>query len=161
MNYINTIISVSLVLVAFIFYYFLSSLEIIKNYFIKKLGEEQGQIRIILFQRLTGILFFGSIPAFFLLYRNSSSTIESFLKIQFNLSSLAFIIIFVVTAFFLNYFAARSPENLAIYPQIRSKTWSLSLLILSGLSWMTYLFAYEFLFRGLLLFFCIEELGVV
>jgi membrane protease YdiL (CAAX protease family) len=26
---------------------------------------------------------------------------------------------------------------------------------------MTYLFAYEFLFRGLLLFFCIEELGVV
>jgi membrane protease YdiL (CAAX protease family) len=50
---------------------------------------------------------------------------------------------------------------LSRYPQIRVKKWTLSLLILSGISWMVYLFAYEYLLRGVFLYSCAEELGII
>ena len=53
-------------------------------------------------------------------------------------------------------FAAKKPSNLAMYPQIRCKEWTPGLLRISGLSWVLFLLAYEFLFRGFLLFASVE-----
>jgi membrane protease YdiL (CAAX protease family) len=50
------------------------------------------------------------------------------------------------------YFHAPTSRNLAIYPQIRVREWTLKLLLINGISWLIYLVAYEFLFRGFLLF---------
>ena len=47
-----------------------------------------------------------------------------------------------------------------MYPQIRVKEWDTQLLLLSAFSWIAYLLAYEFMFRGYLLFVSVEYLGV-
>ncbi|HEX2977454.1 MAG TPA: CPBP family intramembrane glutamic endopeptidase, partial [Bacteroidales bacterium] len=60
----------------------------------------------------------------------------------------------------INYFNASSPQNLAMYPQIRRNEWSYSLLATSALSWLSYILAYEFLFRGYLLFSSIQVIGL-
>ena len=56
----------------------------------------------------------------------------------------------------INYFNASSKSNLALYPQIRKEQWSWSLLTASALTWIIYLGAYEFLLRGVLLFFSVS-----
>ena len=47
-----------------------------------------------------------------------------------------------------------------MYPQIRKKEWNFQLLLLSAFSWTAYLLAYEFMFRGYLLFISVAYLGV-
>ncbi|RMF23908.1 MAG: CPBP family intramembrane metalloprotease, partial [Bacteroidetes bacterium] len=61
----------------------------------------------------------------------------------------------------LNFFATRSPENLAMYPQLRLREWGWGHVVGSALSWAAYLLAYEFLFRGVLLFGSLPALGPV
>jgi hypothetical protein len=161
MRYFDSIISVLIVAAAFICYYYISRLKVIRDYLTDKLEEEQGQLRLVLFQRLCGVLFFGIIPAFFFLFLMNSSIFNFVLKIHFDLYSFIAIISLGFIAFLINYFITKSPENLKMYPQIRTKKWTYSLLVLSGLSWMAYLFAYEYLFRGILLFSCVGELGVL
>lgn len=51
-------------------------------------------------------------------------------------------------------------EGAKNYPQIRAQEWSLMTMIWSGLGWSVYLVAYEFMFRGYLLFPLVSELGV-
>jgi uncharacterized protein len=46
---------------------------------------------------------------------------------------------------------AGSEKNLNAYPQMRIRAWTPFILLVSGISWVLYLVAYEFLFRGLLL----------
>jgi membrane protease YdiL (CAAX protease family) len=59
-----------------------------------------------------------------------------------------------------NFFNSRSHDNIKSYPQIRKKSWSFSLFFLSAVSWIVYLFSYEFLFRGFLLFSCERTFGI-
>lgn len=54
---------------------------------------------------------------------------------------------------------AKTADNLAQYPQIRFRRWNVRIMILSSLSWVLYLLAYEFLFRGWLLFGCASQFG--
>ncbi len=49
-------------------------------------------------------------------------------------------------------FNASSSKNLALYPQFRIERWTPRILVVNGISWVMFLIAYEFLFRGLLLF---------
>ncbi len=46
-----------------------------------------------------------------------------------------------------------------MYPQMRVNKWTIRMLIISALSWMVYLAAYEFMFRGFFLFAIYETLG--
>ena len=57
-------------------------------------------------------------------------------------------------------FSAKKAKNLVNYPQIRSKVWTRKMVYMNALGWFLYLFGYEFLFRGVLLFPLIEPLGV-
>jgi membrane protease YdiL (CAAX protease family) len=77
------------------------------------------------------------------------------------LETLLWGILFAAIIIPLTLYNAKSPSNLAVYPQIRSKKWTLSTLLLSGLTWAGYLLFYEFLFRGFLLFACLREFGTV
>lgn len=51
-------------------------------------------------------------------------------------------------------------QNLWQNPKIRAKYWSWTLVVLNTLSWIIFLFAYEFFFRGFLLFPCIATVGL-
>lgn len=51
-------------------------------------------------------------------------------------------------------------QNLWQNPKIRAQHWTWTLVLLNTISWVVYLFAYEFFFRGFLLFPCIDKLGL-
>jgi membrane protease YdiL (CAAX protease family) len=77
-------------------------------------------------------------------------------------NSLVTLIVVIITAIItlsISWITSRSKENLATYPQIREKEWTISLLSLSAISWIAYLFAYEFMYRGFLLFSCYYAFG--
>lgn len=58
----------------------------------------------------------------------------------------------------INYYNAPRESNLIMYPQIRTPVWSRSLVFTSALSWILYLLAYEYAFRGILFFACLTYL---
>jgi membrane protease YdiL (CAAX protease family) len=60
----------------------------------------------------------------------------------------------------LAYISAKKPKNLVNYPQIRAKVWTNKTVFINALGWFIYLFGYEFLFRGTLLFPLVDTLGV-
>jgi membrane protease YdiL (CAAX protease family) len=109
--------------------------------------------------RLTGIVFLFVIP--FLITR---SLYVDALK-RYGLSGKNFLQSLIWSAavgmglIILNIVLGKRPENLARYPQIREREWSPQLFVLSASTWIGYLFAYEYLFRGLLLFSCYRACG--
>jgi membrane protease YdiL (CAAX protease family) len=58
------------------------------------------------------------------------------------------------------YFSAQKPKNLENYPQIRAKIWTRKTVFINALGWAIYLFGYELLFRGTLLFPLVDSIGV-
>ena len=153
---LNAILSISAVTLAYCIYYFAWNSASLRNYFDKKWGEESAKINWIYFIRWQGVFFFGLVPlaicfaqgidlqAVGLSFKNPVPT----LLWTLGLSA-------VVTV--LNYFAARSPDNLAMYAMIRTRLpWPRHLRLNSALPWAAYLLAYEFAFRGFLFFTCLE-----
>lgn len=118
----------------------------------------EDNTRPVMLQRLTGVLFFGLIPVivfvFFLREDIGSYGIK-----RPGVSSFVWTLLLSLIIIPMNYFNSRKPDNLGQYPQIRKKDWSINLLILSSISWIAYLFAYEMLFRGFLLFASFSLLG--
>jgi len=115
--------------------------------------------RQIMIQRLTGVFFFGFVSLLLISFYLPRD-ISFFGTAPPNMSTLVWLLVLSVVIIPMNYFNSRNPENLAQYPQVRNSEWSFSLVTLSALSWIAYLLAYEFLFRGFLLFSSIPVLGV-
>ncbi len=112
------------------------------------------------FQRLAGVFCLGLFPGFFLV--SLSFWRFSDLGLEMNLSKTVLIwtsgIGICVLA--ICYFFSRKPENFKISPQIRDTPWTVKTIVLNSGSWLLYLAAYEFLFRGLLLFTFYSTLGL-
>jgi len=138
--------------IGFFIYLFTGHGAKVKNYFLENKGPERGEISIVLFQRLLGVLFFGLIPSFFILYLFKDNLyIHGLNTLHFKESLLYWAVLsFILIP--INWFASAKPDNLALYPQIKVEKWTPTLIVLSALSWLAYLFAYEFMFRGYLLF---------
>ena len=153
-------IAILVVAAGFMAYYFISKSEKIKNKFIKKFGAEKTLVRWVVFERLLGVLFFGIIPliSISIIFRdnikNYGISSSNLILSMYWISGLSPILILM------NYFNCKKEDNLAMYPQIRISEWNLQLVILSAFSWTAYLLAYEFMFRGYLLFISVEYLGV-
>jgi membrane protease YdiL (CAAX protease family) len=60
----------------------------------------------------------------------------------------------------INVLRAGKPANLVHYPQIRAKEWTPATFAGSSIGWVIYLLGYEICFRGILLFGCVEVMGV-
>lgn len=140
--------------IGFILYLYLT------EYSAKSLHPQPDRLRHVLFHRLTGVTLFGIIPLL------SVAIFQPGLLNNFQAlnspgrQTWLFTAILGGLILFMNYLNARSKQNLDLYPQIRNKDWNLSLLLLSALSWIAYLFAYELMFRALLFFPSVELLGV-
>jgi len=113
----------------------------------------------VIISRLTGILLFFVIPGVIthLLFDDALN--------RYGLSGKNFLQSLIWSAaagtglIILNIILGKRPENLARYPQIREKEWGLRLFVLSAITWIGYIFAYEYIFRGLLLFSCYRAWG--
>ena len=115
--------------------------------------------RKILFQRLFGAFVFGVLPSVLFLIFSARPMNEVGLTDYIPNRTLFLTLVAAVIIIPMNYFNAKQPLNLDTYPQIRVREWTFSLVVLSSLSWIVYLFAYELLFRGVLFFSSLDIMG--
>ena len=136
----------------FLAFYFVPKSKRIRIRIESGYGTEKSLGILVLFRRLCGFVFLGIIPAL-VTWAGSGGNL---LKYGFGGGNLQESIfwtgILSVIIIVLNVFNARKPSNLAVYPEIRIRRWSSRLLVISSISWVVYLIAYESLFRGLFLF---------
>lgn len=153
-------ISIFVVVISFSAYYFLSNSSTLKKIFIQRIGIEKIKIYWILFEKFLGFLFFGIVPltVVFVIFKDSLRT--SGISDENILLSFYWVIGLSPVLIILSYFNSKTKENLQRYPQIRISKWDLKLLVISALSWLLYLLAYEFMFRGFLLFISEKNLGI-
>jgi membrane protease YdiL (CAAX protease family) len=156
---LNGTIAIAVTTIAFLVYYSITVCSKVNTRLRKQFSHRSASIRRILLHRLSGAVLYGLIPVLviLLIFRapvsNYGSATDYFAK------SIIWWIPVAVLIIGINYFASRKKNNLAQYPQIRVKQWDSGLLLLSALSWITYLAGYEFMFRGFLLYSCLESFG--
>ena len=112
----------------------------------------QGQTIQIYLQRLTGVLFFGILPFILVLLFFRDFDMQTIFAFSASPTFFYWLAGFSAVMIPANIILAKKPMNLEVYPQVRTKNWTNSIFIISALTWTAYLFAYEFLIRGLLFF---------
>ncbi len=159
-DYFRPVVCISATLISFLFYHFITNSGNLYNKFHSKFGIIKAQEYWIHFRQITGFIFLGGIPFLtgLIILREKISAYG--LSIAVGRDVLYYIVILSVIIISINYFASKSPFNQKKYPLIKTKIWSVKLLIISSLGWIIYLLAYEFLFRGFLLFTCIQSFGI-
>ncbi len=152
-------LAIGVTIFAFLIYYSITLSNHIIYRLEQKFSQENVSIRKILLHRLSGTVLFGLIPVLVILFvfrlpvSNFGTSTEHLVK------SIIWWIPAAILVVVINYYTARNKNHLAQYPQIRAKQWNSGLIVLSALSWSTYLAGYEFMFRGFLLFSCLESFG--
>ncbi len=150
-------------LIGFIIFWFTQKSEKLKHKFLDKYGTDLGYARFIMFTRYLGGFSMGVLPAlaFFIAFPN---TTLSQLGLGFNektfLTSILWIAGLSAVVIPLASFSARKPKHLVNYPQIRARKWDTKMILSNLASWAIYLLGYEFLFRGVLFFPLVEEIGL-
>lgn len=145
--------------IGFAAYWFLSTDQKLQHNFFRNLNTDAAQINYAVFQKITGVFFLGVVPAFIFLPGKNYAASDLGLQWGNVKTSLLYIAVMGALIITLNYFASNKPDRLAYYPQMRLKEWTMKRILINGLSWAAYLLAYEFLFRGALLFICIQSFG--
>jgi membrane protease YdiL (CAAX protease family) len=149
--------------ISFVVYWFTAKSEKVKSWFYKNYNPDQASVNHISFNRIVGFFAMGVFPAAVCLVFLPSYSLANF-GLKFNPETTFYTISWTVSLCVLviplAYISAQKPKNLVNYPQIRAKIWTKNTMIINALGWMLYLFGYEFLFRGILLFPLAEHLGV-
>lgn len=154
----SSVVIIELTLAAYVLYLVVSTG--IRRLF-KVSGQSAGSELCVYLERVSGVCCLGVLPLFLLGSQITGSPQEWGMVPR----QPAIIGISLIVAVLLFLPAARkrsaNPGNLTRYPMIRTPRWNQRILILSSLTWLLYLAAYEFLFRGVLLFGCWREFGAV
>lgn len=69
------------------------------------------------------------------------------------------ILILVPIILLITFLFSRNKGNFEIYPPVRIKVWTIRQILLNAITWAMYLFGYEFIFRGFLLFESLKYLN--
>jgi membrane protease YdiL (CAAX protease family) len=153
------VVAIILTAAGFSLYWFIAMSPAVKSRFFVKAQEEKAWMHYVVFQKLTGVLFLGVIPAIVIFTTTDFSADDLGLNLNGLNQSLWYSGIMSALILMLNYFATNKPDRLKDFPQMRVASWTYKLLIINALSWTAYLIAYEFLFRGILLFLCYSAYG--
>jgi membrane protease YdiL (CAAX protease family) len=152
-------IAIAVITLAFLAYYVFTVSGAINSKIRKRFPPGAASIRLVLLHRLAGTILFGGIP-FWVILSVYGMPVNKYGTDPVSLpESILWWIPAALLVLVVNYFSSRNKSNLDQYPQIRVPRWNSGLLLLSALSWITYLLAYEFMFRGFLLFSCIASFG--
>lgn len=152
-----------LLTVSFLIYWFTTKSERVKSFFFRKYEHDTASVFHISFNRIFGFFMLGFIPGIIcLVFLKDYSLADYGLTWirETTLFSLVWIACLSLLVFFLTYYSAGKPENLAHYPQIRAKSWTRSIAWINTAGWALYLLGYEFMFRGILLFPLADHIGI-
>jgi membrane protease YdiL (CAAX protease family) len=160
---LEILLPILLTIITFIIYWFTAKSEKVKKAFYRNPNPDNASINHITFNRLFGFLIMGVVPAVICLLFMPKYLLSdyglTFIR-ETSLLSLLCILGLAVIVIPTAYTSAKKPKNLVNYPQIRAKTWTNRIIIINALGWALYLLGYEFLFRGILLFPLVANLGV-
>jgi len=159
-EYLSPILAIGGVTIAFITYYFVMISPKVEAWVSKGLAPEKAQIRWVIFQRIWGGSILGLTALLLPVIGLGKSPFDY--GMSFSLTGETFLVILGmgVVIVGINMLRAGKPANLVMYPQIKAKKWDLSLLLASSMGWVIYLLGYELMFRGFLLYGCIDALGL-
>ena len=158
-QFLQGTIAIAVITLAFVAYYVFTVSRAIDKKIRNRFPPGAASIRLVLLHRLAGTILFGGIP-FIVIHTVYGMSVSNFGTDTDSLpESILWWIPAALLVLLVNYFSSRNKSNLDQYPQIRVSRWNSGLLLLSALSWITYLLGYEFLFRGFLLFSCLESFG--
>lgn len=121
-------------------------------YFLGHKKSATGTVREVLAQRGWGVFFMGmgSLLIILLVWRENPASYG--FGFSFKSPSPWWFYGALPLIILISYFQSTSEANLATYPQIRIEKWNAQLVVSSAASWIAFLVAYEFFFRGFLLF---------
>ncbi|MFC2115610.1 CPBP family intramembrane glutamic endopeptidase [Bacteroidota bacterium] len=159
LNLMSGVISVATATLACLIFIFTTTSKRFKTHFQNKFSPPTASIRKVLHQRMLGTILYGLIPAGIILFVFQRPMNQFGLATGNIMKSFLWWIPLACLVVLITYVGARNEYNLARYPQIRVNQWNRGLLWLSAMSWVIYLIGYEFLFRGFLLFSCLESFG--
>lgn len=162
-NSLTTCLPILLTLVFFVAYWFTAQSEKIKSKFYATHSFDVASVRHIFFTKYMGFILMGAVPTIICLAFIPQYTLADYgltFIAETSLFSLVWTLGLSALVIPLAYFSAKKPKNLVNYPQIRAKLWSNKTVFINALGWFLYLFGYEFLFRGTLLFPLVDTLGI-
>jgi membrane protease YdiL (CAAX protease family) len=155
-----SVIAITWVTLSFILFTLLQ--KPIREYFLKRSKNRTvhpDNTLSVLLQRITGVFLYGfiSVSLIIFIFKDPLAAFGFEMKNSLITGITVLLLLFIVIP--VSLFTSRSSGNLDFYPQIREKDWDLSLITVSALSWIAYLLAYEFMYRGFLLFSCYHAFG--
>lgn len=159
----NSFYPIIIATIGFIVYWFISKSDKIKNKFQASNSVDEASVKHILFTKYMGLLWMGIIPlalSLFMLPQYGLADYGLTFIPETTLTSVTWILGLAVLIIPIATISAKNPKNFVNYPQIRAKEWNTSLKVKNALGWAAYLFGYEILFRGILLFPLVAEFGV-
>lgn len=162
-GHLAVFLPIILATVFFIVFWFTSKSGKVKEWFFRRADPDAASVNHITFNRVVGFVAMGVMPALVLMLALPGTTLSSLgLKHSGDtaLFSLMWTLILSALVIPLAMVSARKPKNLVNYPQIRARLWTNRIVLINALGWALYLFGYEFLFRGVLLFPLVEQMGV-
>ncbi len=138
-------------LVFFYFYYYFAHSEYLKR-------KAPSELKLFLSRKLSGFIVLGVIPGilYFLIIKPAVSFKDMF---NGNFPSSIYVIISLVTIIFLITYLNQKSNPHRSSLKMKISEWNFYLFGINALGWIIYLSAYEFLFRGILLFECYENFG--
>lgn len=158
----TTIVAIYLGFIAgFLLYHAIGSSPNVKKYIFSKSSKGNISRNHVLIHRMTGFFSFFILPAAIIFLVPDATFNELGIIPTIQADTIIFSLLIAIPLVLLSYITSKSPVNLLEYPQIRNAEWNPGLLVISGITWILYLFAYEFTFRGILLFSLIEALGIL
>ncbi len=154
------VLTLSVFAVGYSSYFFISHFQYIQKRLRCQFGEERMPLLWIVFQRLAGVICLGLFPGILVLSLSFWRFSELGLDLNLSKTVLIWTSGIGICVLVISYIFSRKPGNFQIYPQIRENLWTIKTVVLNTWSWLAYLVAYEFLFRGLLLFTLYSTLGL-
>lgn len=154
------IFAITSTLLGYYAYYYLGHHNKVKDWFLGRYISEKFWIRWTLYQKFLGFLFMAIVPMtiYVLLFDGSFTDFGlNWYHVVANWYWLGGIPLFFI--FVCSQLARRQKIQLH-YPQMRISNWTIGRFVISASGWIIYLIAYEYLFRGLLLFSSIEAFGI-
>ena len=157
---IPVVVTITTATACFVTYWFLAYRKDVGRMLLLWISKETLAVYRAAFQKCIGIFWIGVVPlVVFFGLGYDADLLYSLVKVHGG-NSLVPLAFFSFLALVFPLISARRPEVQEVYPQLKARVWNQNLVLFNTALWMIYLFAYEFLFRGFLLFINVPLLGV-
>ncbi len=160
---VDGIAPIYLALIGFVLFWFISKSQKVKARYFLKYDHDTAWVNFIFMTKWVGFITMGLLPMIYLLITVPERS-PAFYGLNFRTDTLLFnALISILLACILiplAAFSAKKEKNLVNYPQIRAKNWDKRIFRRNLIGWVVYLFGYELLFRGILLFPLVEAYGM-